>query len=216
MGSFGAAGDRGEESATDRADELAGVNQTPERVFMATEPERGVLSGMSDAQWRRWLHELMDGDAGPAAQIIDAAPGPMVGWATYDLPVVEHWHDGHGRMVLIGDAAHATSPAAGQGASMALEDAVILAQCLRDLPDTASAFTHFEELRRDRTEKIVKLGHRSSASKAAGPVGRVFRDLMLPFMFRRAEKDDGRSLTWLQGHHIDFDAPVAPLATARR
>ncbi len=176
----------------------------PER----TEPARGVLSGVDDAEWRRRLHTLMEGDAGPAGAIIDAAPGPLVGWATYDLPVVERWHDGRGRMVLIGDAAHATSPAAGQGAAMALEDAVILAQCVRDRPTTAEAFATFEGLRRARTERIVAEGRRASTSKAAGPVGRVLRDLVLPMMFRRAAKDDGRSLAWLQGHHIDFDAPV--------
>lgn len=173
-----------------------------------TEPERGVLSGVDDAEWRRRLHALMNGDTGPAGAIIDAAPGPLVGWATYDLPVVDRWHDGRGRLALIGDAAHATSPAAGQGAAMALEDAVILAQCIRDRPSTTEAFAAFEGLRRARTERIVAEGRRASNSKAAGPVGRVVRDLVLPVMFRRAAKDDGRSLTWLQGHHIDFAAPV--------
>lgn len=116
-------------------------------------------------------------------------------------------------MVIIGDAAHATAPSAGQGASMALEDAVILAKCLRDCPDIPSAFRTFESLRRDRVEKIVKHGARSASSKAAGPVGRVIRDLILPVIFSRGAKDGGRSMMWLQGHHIDFDEPVAP-ATA--
>ena len=178
---------------------------------MAREPERGVLSGKSDADWRRWLHELMRGDVGPAHEIIDAAPGPMVGWATYDMPVVERWHNDR-NMIIIGDAAHATAPSAGQGAAMALEDAVILAKCLRDRPDAPNAFATFDALRRARVEKIVKHGHRGSNSKAAGPVGRVVRDLMLPLIFGRAEKDGGKSMMWLQGHHIDFDEPVAPPA----
>ena len=38
-------------------------------------------------------------------------------------------------MAIIGDAAHATAPSAGQGAALALEDAAIVAQCLRDAPD---------------------------------------------------------------------------------
>ncbi|HEY6497102.1 MAG TPA: NAD(P)/FAD-dependent oxidoreductase [Trebonia sp.] len=177
---------------------------------MAREPARGVLSDMADGQWRRWLHELMDGDTGPSREIIDAAPGPLIGWATYDMPVVRRWHDGQ-RMIIIGDAAHATAPSAGQGASMALEDAVVLAQCLRDCPGTPAAFATFESLRRDRVEKIVKHGARGSNSKAAGPVGRVIRDLMLPVIFRRAAKDGGRSMMWLQGHHIDFGQPVIPV-----
>ncbi|MFJ3959144.1 FAD-dependent monooxygenase [Arthrobacter sp. NPDC090010] len=178
---------------------------------MKHEPAKGVLSGMSDAQWRGWLHELMDGDAGPAAAIIDAAPGPLTGWTTYDMPVVKRWHDGAGRMVLIGDAAHATAPSAGQGAAMSLEDAVVLAQCLRDCPDAAAAFAHYELLRRERVERIVKHGHRSSNQKAAGPVARLLRDAMLPMIFRRAERDGGESMMWLQGHHLDFDSPVTPI-----
>ncbi|MCM6772436.1 FAD-dependent monooxygenase [Nocardia sp. CDC159] len=177
---------------------------------MAREPERGVLSSMSDANWRTWLHELMAADVGPAHDIIDAAPGPLLGWATYDLPVVRRWHNGT-NMIIIGDAAHATSPAAGQGASMALEDAVILAKCLRDCPSPATAFTTFEALRRDRVQKIVAHGHRSSNSKAAGPIGRIVRDLMLPIVFGRLAKDGGTSMMWLQGHHIDFDEPVTPV-----
>jgi 2-polyprenyl-6-methoxyphenol hydroxylase-like FAD-dependent oxidoreductase len=177
---------------------------------MAREPERGVLAGMDDASWRRWLHDLMAGDAGPAHDIIDAAPGPMVGWATYDLPVVRHWHNGRDT-VIIGDAAHATAPAAGQGASMALEDAVILAQCLRDCPGTPSALVTFEALRRERVQQIVAHGHRSSNAKAAGPVGRILRDLMLPILFRRAARDGGASMMWLQGHHIEFDTEIVPV-----
>ncbi|MBF6065712.1 FAD-dependent monooxygenase [Nocardia terpenica] len=181
---------------------------------MPREPERGVLSGMSDTEWRLWLHELTAGDAGPAAAIIDAAPGPMVGWATYDMPVVRHWHNDR-NMIVIGDAAHATAPSAGQGAAMALEDAVVLAQCLRDCHTVPNAFATFEDLRRERVERIVAHGARGAQAKAAGPLARVVRDLLLPFVFRRAAQDGGESLMWLQGHHIDFDRPVTPVIIAR-
>ena len=113
-----------------------------------------------------------------------------------------------GNMIVIGDAAHATAPSAGQGAAMALEDAVILAQCLRDLPDVPGAFAAFERLRRERVEKVVAHGARSSNSKAAGPIGRVVRDAMLPLLFRHAAKGGGSALTWMHGHHIEWDAPV--------
>jgi 2-polyprenyl-6-methoxyphenol hydroxylase-like FAD-dependent oxidoreductase len=43
---------------------------------MAREPERGVLSGMSDSQWRDWLHALMRGDAGPARPMTSSTPRP--------------------------------------------------------------------------------------------------------------------------------------------
>ncbi|MBN9099788.1 MULTISPECIES: NAD(P)/FAD-dependent oxidoreductase [unclassified Pseudonocardia] len=170
----------------------------------ADEPTGAELAAMTDADWRTWLLDLTAADdRGPFPEIIRAAPGPLVGWATYDMPTVPTWH--RDNMVIIGDAAHATSPAAGQGAAMALEDAVLLPRFLRDAPDVATAFRLFEELRRDRVEKIVQYGARSSHSKAAGPVGRIIRDAAMPLFMRMAAKQNTR---WLHSHHIDWDEPA--------
>jgi FAD-dependent urate hydroxylase len=172
------------------------------------EPPPGELAAMATEQWRSWLLELFAPDRTPACSIIASTPGPLSGWATYDLPSVRRWH--RDRMIVIGDAAHATSPASGQGASMAIEDAVQLGRCLRDLPDPATAFAAYEGLRRERVERVVAQGARSSNSKAAGPVGRVFRDLLLPRMLRRAAGPAGRgSVAWLHQYHISWEAPVA-------
>jgi 2-polyprenyl-6-methoxyphenol hydroxylase-like FAD-dependent oxidoreductase len=59
------------------------------------------------------------------------------------------------RIVLIGDAAHATTPNLGQGGAMAIEDAVILAVELKKEPDVNQAFLNFEKRRLPRTRKIV-------------------------------------------------------------
>ncbi len=93
-------------------------------------------------------------DATPAAAIIEATAGEqVVGGDSYDIPTTPHWHDG--RMALVGDAAHAASPAAAQGASMALEDAVALAAALREHPDPAAAFAAYTARRRQQTEETV-------------------------------------------------------------
>ena len=89
---------------------------------------------------------------------------------------------------------------------MALEDGVILAKCLRDVPGIRNAFTAFERIRRRRVERIVAQGARSSSSKAAGPVARVVRDLALPFVFRHLVTT--KSLAWMYDHHIDWTRPV--------
>lgn len=65
-----------------------------------------------------------------------------------------------GNTVLIGDAAHATTPNMGQGACMAIEDAAILASCLEKNPDPVQAFQVFEKRRLSRTHKIVNDSHR--------------------------------------------------------
>ena len=61
-----------------------------------------------------------------------------------------------GRVVLIGDAAHATLPFAAQGAAMAIEDAVILAQHLSRQP-VVDGVKMFEQSRIGRIQRVVKL-----------------------------------------------------------
>ncbi|GAA4576044.1 FAD-dependent monooxygenase [Micromonospora coerulea] len=171
-----------------------------------TELTREQLAAIRPEQARARLRELLAGDAGPALAILDATERIEYGWPTYDLPSVPTWHrDG---MVIIGDAAHTAAPSSGQGAAMAFEDAVQLARCLRDRPDTPAAFMAYERLRRERVERVVAQGKRTSSTKVAGPVGRLVRDLALPIFARRVARDDGASLAWLYDHHIDWEAPV--------
>ncbi len=171
----------------------------------ADEPTSAELAAISTEQWKKMLVDLFAGDDTPAVEIIRSTPGKLAGWATYDLPSVPTWT--RGSMIVIGDAAHATAPSSGQGASMAIEDAVVLARCLRDLPEIGQAFAAYERLRRARVERIVAHGARTSNSKAAGPVARVLRDLMMPAILKRVA--DGGSLAWMHDYHIDWDAKVA-------
>jgi FAD-dependent urate hydroxylase len=171
----------------------------------ANEPTGAELAAIGTEQWREMLMDLFAGDDSPAVEIIRSTPGKLAGWATYDLPSVPTWH--RGSLVIIGDAAHATAPSSGQGASMAIEDAVVLSRCLRDLPDTRQAFAAYERLRRARVERIVAHGARTSNSKAAGPVAQVLRDLMMPLILKRVA--GGESLAWMHDYHIAWDDKVA-------
>ena len=73
--------------------------------------------------------------------IIDRDPSPV-------------W--GRGRVTLLGDAIHATTPNLGQGACQALEDAVVLAHCLRTTADPVPALRAYEDQRRDRTAMVTR------------------------------------------------------------
>lgn len=79
----------------------------------------------------------------------------------HDLPTMAHF--AHGRVLFIGDAAHATTPNLGQGACQAIEDAVVLAHALRTAPDAATAFHAFEQERMPRTEWVVRNSRRVGA-----------------------------------------------------
>jgi 2-polyprenyl-6-methoxyphenol hydroxylase-like FAD-dependent oxidoreductase len=63
-------------------------------------------------------------------------------------------------MTLLGDAAHPLTPNLGQGACLAIEDAVVLADCLRAVPDPAAALRRYESLRWPRAVGIaLRAGH---------------------------------------------------------
>jgi 2-polyprenyl-6-methoxyphenol hydroxylase-like FAD-dependent oxidoreductase len=142
---------------------------------------RAKRASTTAEQWKHRLIELFANDRGPAAELIGAGSLQLAADNTHDLPSVPVWHKAP--LIIIGDAAHAPSPSSGQGASMALEDGVVLAKCLRDVSGIQKAFAAFERIRRKRVERIVAQGARSSSS-AAGPVAQVLRDLLLPFVFR--------------------------------
>ena len=102
-------------------------------VPRASEPGRQELSAIAPHAWKRELLELFADDLGPANTILESAGDEVGAYPVHDMPAVPNWH--RGPMVLVGDAAHATSPSSGQGASLAIEDAIVLAKCLRDVPD---------------------------------------------------------------------------------
>jgi 2-polyprenyl-6-methoxyphenol hydroxylase-like FAD-dependent oxidoreductase len=147
---------------------------------------------------------LFASDRGPAVDLIAAGVLQLSADNTHDLPSVGRWHNGP--MIIIGDAAHAPSPSSGQGASMAIEDGIMLAKCLRDHRDYRTAFAAFERIRRPRVERIVAQGARSSSTKALGPLGRTIRDAMMPLLFRYVITD--KSLAWMYDHEMDWTSRI--------
>ena len=192
-----------------------GAHPTPagDVVWFVNVPEPEITRDQrrttTEEEWGRRLLSLVRDDAGPAADLVRKGRLELAGDNTYDLGHVPIWF--RGRMVIIGDAAHAPSPSSGQGASMALEDAVVLAQALRDHAegdhaDVPAAFAAYEKARRERVEKIVAAGARSSSSKIPGPVGRRFQELMLRVVFRYMITD--RSIAWINDNRIRWEDPV--------
>jgi 2-polyprenyl-6-methoxyphenol hydroxylase-like FAD-dependent oxidoreductase len=157
-------------------------------------------------EWLRRLASVFAEDRSHALRLLEATdPNELVIVGSLeDLPSVPTWH--RGRVVLAGDSAHATSPSSGQGGSIAIESAVQLARCLRDLPVPA-AFPAYERLRRERVERIIAAGANINKKKAPGPVARVLRDLFLPTMLKLIVKPG--KMAWQLDYRIDWDEPVA-------
>ena len=172
------------------------------------EPAAGEVNAAVDGDCRRLLLDLYRDDAGPAVALIEATPEIMPMSPIHSLPHLPTWH--RGRMIVTGDAAHAPSPTSGQGASLSIEDAVVLAKCLRDLPSPQAAFARYEAARRARVERIIKWAARINSSKAAGPVTASIRDALLPVILRLTA--DAKAQRRMYEHHIDWDAPAGATA----
>jgi 2-polyprenyl-6-methoxyphenol hydroxylase-like FAD-dependent oxidoreductase len=168
---------------------------------------RERLRDMTTEQVRQRLLELLSVDKTPGAQIVQSTKEDFGLTNQYDLPTVPTWHSES--MVIIGDAAHAVSPSSGQGASLAAEDAVVLAKCLRDLPSIPHALAAYVRLRRTRVERIVKWGSGMNNTKKQGAVGRVLRDLVLPIILKKGSRpEELAKMSWMFYHHIDWDERI--------
>ncbi|GAA3039207.1 NAD(P)/FAD-dependent oxidoreductase [Streptosporangium longisporum] len=167
------------------------------------EPTPAELAAIPAERWRHRLHELLAVDTSPAARIVQASPPGHDWFVSHQMRAPKTWH--RGRAVLIGDAAHVTSPSSGQGAAMAVEDAVELARCLRNLPPD-QAFPAYQRLREGRLRKVHAGARQVNRSKSATGLSRVLRDAMFPVLMKRL--GGPQALSWLYDHRIDFDDKV--------
>jgi 2-polyprenyl-6-methoxyphenol hydroxylase-like FAD-dependent oxidoreductase len=172
----------------------------------AAEPSRVSLRDVSAAEWLDRLRDLHQDDPYPVPQIIDGHDGDLGAYPIYDLSGVPRWS--RGRVVAVGDAVHATSPSAGQGASLALEDAQALAMCLRGEADHEAAFARYQAMRQPRADKVVDYARKINSQKRVSKsrVAVAIRDAMLPLFLKRAAND--RSNDWLYNYRLREGRPL--------
>jgi 2-polyprenyl-6-methoxyphenol hydroxylase-like FAD-dependent oxidoreductase len=172
-----------------------------------TEIPRDELRQLTTNELRERLVRLLGADKTPGARIVNSASPGFRLTNQYDLPEVPVWHNDS--MVIIGDAAHAVSPASGQGASLAAEDAVTLALCLREAPSVPAALHGYEQRRRARVQRVVAWGSSMNNTKKQGLAGRMLRDIALPIILKRAARPgEMGKMAWLFTHHIAWTEPA--------
>lgn len=119
------------------------------------------------------LRELFADYGGPVPAVLEAMRTAQVELA--DEVQLGRWS--RGRVVLVGDAAHATAPTLAQGAAMAVEDAVVLARELRRVGSSvAEALTRYETRRRPRTKWVLDRTHDRDRTRDVPP---ALRDPLL-------------------------------------
>ena len=160
------------------------------------------IKSTSSEKWRQQISDLFDKDASYIGDIIKNGDN-ITKLPLYDIEFLPAWHKG--LVCLVGDSAHATTPHAGQGASMAMESAMTLAKCLRDIPNVQDAFTKYQQLRKKRVEKLIAMARRSGGMfTTTNPIGKAIRNVTSPFMIKFAAKgfDD------LYGYKINWDEKI--------
>jgi salicylate hydroxylase len=164
--------------------------------------------------------ELLETFAGwnPRVRDLIASAPALTRWELHERPTPPRWHDG--RVVLIGDAAHAMLPMGAQGANQAIEDAVALATCVAELAVPAGSavsvvpavLSAFEAARAPRLARVRAMVDRHAANHHLpdGPAQRD-RDAVLT----GTDSGDRTGLerhAWLYGH----DAERAALGACGR
>ncbi|GIH08261.1 FAD-dependent oxidoreductase [Rhizocola hellebori] len=153
------------------------------------EPDR---HGVPEAEWLRRAEQHFQREKVPSA-VIAATTRLHPPVIFHALDPVATWHSD--RTVLIGDAAHPVG--AGQGASMAIEDALTLAAALQTQPTVAAALKAYDSERRPRIVKLLDAAEDNRGIKRAGPLKRQLQAavmrLFVPLFYERAT-------AWLYSH----------------
>jgi 2-polyprenyl-6-methoxyphenol hydroxylase-like FAD-dependent oxidoreductase len=118
----------------------------------------------------------------PIATVVEAADeGAILRNDVYYLEPLPRWSDGS--VVLVGDAAHATTPGVGQGAAQAIEDAVVLADRLARSDQLETALAEYRAIRRPRADAVLKMSRRADkAAQLASPLGCRVRNALVRWL----------------------------------
>ena len=151
-------------------------------------------SRTADAAAQKNLTTAFAGWHADIRRLLQAAQNPLM-WPLFACPDGA-WTDGQ-NTVLIGDAAHAMTPFAAQGAAMAIEDAALLANRLAEASDLGQALRRFETTRRERVAKVRSRGaFNRFAYHARGPLA-LGRNLVLSL---RSPENLAADFDWLYGY----------------
>lgn len=130
-----------------------------ERVYWWTAHNAAEGALVPAAERRQLLAQRFAGWPFSFAELIRATPADAILQNDLgDRAPVRGWS--RGRLVLLGDAAHPTTPNLGQGANMAIDDAVVLARELAAADSVELALRRYEAARRKRTAMIVRRSRR--------------------------------------------------------
>jgi FAD-dependent urate hydroxylase len=135
------------------------------------------------------LRERFAGFAGPVPELLDRLDPAQLHAAPIEQVAAERW--GRGAVVLVGDAAHGMSPNMAQGAALAFEDALVLAERLAQAGSVTEALAGFVARRHPRASWVRAQTHRRDRTRDLPP---LLRDQVLRVFGRRIFRSNYRPL----------------------
>jgi 2-polyprenyl-6-methoxyphenol hydroxylase-like FAD-dependent oxidoreductase len=171
---------------------------------LASEPDREELERMTkDKSWAvEFLREGLVDYPPIVGRAMSNIPLERVNlWPFYVIPKLESWMSPQGRVIILGDAAHALPPTAGQGINQAFEDIYTFSRVLSgiqqrqgDAEDTKSTLRAWQHERQKRVDGILELNGKIDKRRLPAQVGETEAEVE-PF-----------DLEWL--YNVDFDETI--------
>ncbi|KAF2102295.1 FAD/NAD(P)-binding domain-containing protein [Rhizodiscina lignyota] len=146
------------------------------------------------SEWSDWVQSAQEQLSGPDAHSLAI-------WPFHAVPKINKWFSDAGRVVIMGDAAHAIPPTAGQGANQAFEDSYSLAFLIKSLSpdiDLTTALANWQHYRQSRVDQVLQLSDKmnnlrlSEEEKKLVPPEQVWHD-----------SGEGNELAWLYLEDIE-------------
>ena len=105
---------------------------------------------------KRKLHSLYSVFGALPVQLVESTPEEKIIRSDINdfVPIKQWWK---GRVALLGDAAHATTPNLGQGGCQAVEDAFVIAKCLKEYSSPDQAFQTYQQIRMEKAVNVVNM-----------------------------------------------------------
>lgn len=162
--------------------------------------------GLEVPDWKDYVLRQFGGWHRPIEAVVEATDkAGILRHDIYDRKPLDAWS--RGRVVLLGDAAHAMLPNLGQGGAQAMEDAYVLAQCLEyasdlSLNSIAAACKAYEKIRIPRANQVVRQSRRMARMvQMHHPIALSIRNHVLGLV---PDAVKIKQLDWLLGHRVSM------------
>ncbi len=196
---------------------VAEVHMGPGRHLVSYPLRGGTLRNIVAVEERiRWAEEswtlrddpmdlrlAFSGFAPRARGWLDKVEDPWL-WGLFRHPVAQTWTRTlpQGAVAILGDAAHPTLPFLAQGASMALEDAWVLAAMLASHDTLGAGLSAYQVLRKPRTTRIVAAANGNARAYHLSGLPRVVGHAGLRLLGRLSPGTMLSRFDWLYGHDV--------------